>query len=90
MAVAVADNVLCFAPMIRNSKKKLPKLETFGLTPKEMQIAPLIARGKSHKLIAERIKISRHTVEVHLKNIRRKIGTDTTPEAGYFLSHYFA
>lgn len=44
-----------------------------GLTPAEMRIAQLVAEGLSNPEIAERLFISRHTVESHLKHIFTKL-----------------
>jgi DNA-binding CsgD family transcriptional regulator/tetratricopeptide (TPR) repeat protein len=44
-----------------------------GLTPAEMRIAKLVAEGLSNPEIAQRLFISRHTVESHLKHIFTKL-----------------
>lgn len=45
-----------------------------GLTARERQICQAIRRGRSSKEIATDLLISRHTVDVHRNNIRRKLG----------------
>ncbi|TKB48055.1 response regulator [Ferrimonas sediminicola] len=42
------------------------------LTPREQEIARLIAEGMSNKLLAEKLFISEGTVKVHVKNLLRK------------------
>ncbi len=42
------------------------------LTRRETQVVELREQGWSYSAIAERLNISRETVKVHLKNIRRK------------------
>ncbi|MBC3190660.1 LuxR family transcriptional regulator [Pseudonocardia sp. C8] len=45
-----------------------------GLTPRELEIAGLIADGLSNKAIAAKLVISHRTVEVHVDHIRSKLG----------------
>jgi non-specific serine/threonine protein kinase len=45
-----------------------------GLTPRELEIAGLIAEGMSNKAIAAKLVISHRTVEVHVDHIRGKLG----------------
>lgn len=40
-----------------------------------------IARGKRVEGVAERLKIAPVTVEMHLRNVRFKLGASTNPEA---------
>ncbi|USD37930.1 MULTISPECIES: response regulator [Ferrimonas] len=42
------------------------------LTPREQEIARLIAEGMSNKILAEKLFISEGTVKVHVKNLLRK------------------
>jgi PAS domain S-box-containing protein len=48
------------------------KYETF--TPREIQVIDLISEGRSNKEIAELLRISKHSVEFHRANIRKKFG----------------
>ena len=47
-----------------------------ALTPRELQVARLAARGLSNPEIARQLFVSRHTVETHLKNVSAKLGID--------------
>jgi len=44
------------------------------LTPRELEIAKLIASGQSSKQIAELLGSSFDTIQTHRKNIRKKLG----------------
>ncbi len=43
------------------------------LTPRQMQIAILLADGICHKQIAYRLKMSEHTVETHRSNLMQRL-----------------
>ncbi|GAB2663850.1 LuxR C-terminal-related transcriptional regulator [Prescottella soli] len=45
-----------------------------ALTPRETEIAELVATGMTNKAIAERLVISQRTVEGHVEHIREKLG----------------
>lgn len=48
------------------------------LTKREMEIIYLLARDYNNPKIADRLSISRHTVEQHRKNINRKLGINSS------------
>jgi DNA-binding NarL/FixJ family response regulator len=47
------------------------------LTPRESQIAALIAQGLSNRLIADHFHLSERTVETHVRSIFNKLGVDS-------------
>lgn len=47
------------------------------LTEREVEVAALVAEGLSNKLIADRLKLSDHTVKFHLNNVAKKYGVTT-------------
>jgi DNA-binding CsgD family transcriptional regulator len=55
-------------------------LESYGLTPRESEIVPLLARGLSTKDVAAELCISRHTVNDHMKLIFAKCGVSSRGE----------
>jgi DNA-binding NarL/FixJ family response regulator len=56
------------------------------LTPREIEIAQLIGRGVSNKLIARQLAITERTVKAHLTTIFRKTGTEDRVKLALFVS----
>ena len=57
------------------------------LTPREMEILPLIAQGQQNKIIAGRLGLSIHTVKLHSHNIFNQLGvSNRTGAANWYLS----
>jgi DNA-binding CsgD family transcriptional regulator len=66
------------------------RLEAFGATAREREVATLLARGLSRAEIAEKLVVSPHTVEDHVKNLYEKVGVSSRQElvARVFLDEY--
>jgi DNA-binding CsgD family transcriptional regulator len=65
-------------PTERIPSKRQREAETFGgLTPREREVARLVAEGKSNREIAETLVLSERTVENHVGNILMKLGFDS-------------
>ncbi len=64
------------------------KIETFGLTTREISVASLLKEGKTTRQIADLLNISPKAVEFHRYNIRKKLGLDhkKTNLTSYLLS----
>lgn len=54
--------------------ERLRGLLTSRLTPRELRIAELVARGRNNREIAEKLRLSEKTVKNHLSNIYQKFG----------------
>ncbi len=53
---------------------RMPDDSPRALTPRENEVAALVAQGMSNAAIAERLGVSESTIKVHLKKIFRKSG----------------
>jgi DNA-binding CsgD family transcriptional regulator len=64
-------------------------LESYGLTDRENEIVPLLARGLATKEIAAELNVSPHTVRDHVKSIYAKAAVNSRGEfvAGLFAQH---
>ena len=52
-----------------------------GLTPREVEILRLLAKGYSNKLLARELDLALGTVKVHVKHILKKLGIKSRVEA---------
>jgi DNA-binding CsgD family transcriptional regulator len=58
--------------------------DTYGLTPRELEVLRLVAAGNSNRQIAEALVLSEHTVARHLQNIRVKLRVPSRTAATAF------
>jgi predicted ATPase/DNA-binding CsgD family transcriptional regulator len=58
------------------------------LTPREQQVAELIAEGLSNKQIGTRLVISQRTAESHVENILRKLGFTSRARVATWLARH--
>jgi len=59
-----------------------------GLTPREVEVLGLVARGLTNRQIAERLVISRKTASNHVEHIYAKIGIRSRAAAGLFAAQH--
>ncbi len=52
-----------------------------SLTNREQEVLNLLCQGKSYKMIADALFISKNTVRTHLKNVYRKLEVNSSSEA---------
>jgi DNA-binding CsgD family transcriptional regulator len=57
------------------------KLQSLGITPRELEILQLIAEGLSNKEIAERVFVSENTVKTHSSRVFDKLGARRRTQA---------
>ncbi|MBI6546958.1 MAG: response regulator transcription factor [Cyanobacteria bacterium NC_groundwater_1444_Ag_S-0.65um_54_12] len=53
---------------------KIPKLAGAGLTSREIEILQLFSSALTNQQVAEKLRLSIHTVQAHRANIMRKLG----------------
>lgn len=56
------------------------------LTPREREVAELVAQGSSNRQIAERLHVSERTVETHVQNIFIRLGFHSRTQIATWLS----
>ena len=87
-ARAVAEGLVAVDPALAPSLTAAPRSiqDDSGaeeLTAREREVLTLVAAGLANKQIAQRLKISEHTVKFHVAAILAKLGAQSRTEAGY-------
>jgi DNA-binding NarL/FixJ family response regulator len=73
---------------VRRVQREQDAPPTGELTPRELEVLRLVAEGHSNQAIAERLGLSRKTVDVHRTNLMRKLDLhDVTEIVKYALRH---
>jgi HD-GYP domain-containing protein (c-di-GMP phosphodiesterase class II) len=77
---SAVDAVLAAAGQPRGKRRSGPA----GLTPREIEVLTLIARGASTRQVAQRLSITPKTAETHIERIYAKTGASTRSTATLF------
>lgn len=76
------------APAVSVASATTPRAEGL-LTAREMDVLELVAAGKSNKVIAGQLRLSEHTVKLHMHHILAKLGLDNrTGAARWYIARY--
>ncbi|MES2304591.1 MAG: helix-turn-helix transcriptional regulator [Gemmatimonadota bacterium] len=75
----VVREVMVPAPV--NFVRDVAKVDSLGLTPRELEILELIAAGMSNRDIAERAHVSENTVKTHSSRVFAKLGARRRTQA---------
>ena len=94
LRAALAEaRLLGMAPLIRRAEALRGRLRASGpaLSPRESQVAELVAAGRSNKQIGTQLFLSERTVENHVRSILDKLGfSSRTQVAAWFATHHGA
>ncbi len=63
-----------------NAARRTP-MQSYNLTPRELQVLQLMAQGLTNREIGEELVLSRSTVKFHVSSILSKMGVATRTEA---------
>lgn len=84
-ARAVSSGLAVIDPQLSPSVRRLPETAQTALkeslTPREIEILGLIAEGLPNKTIAQRLKITDHTVKFHINSLLEKLSAHSRTEA---------
>jgi DNA-binding NarL/FixJ family response regulator len=80
LAADAVDAVLAAAGQHRHKRRAGPA----GLTPREIEVLTLIARGATTRQVARTLGITVKTAETHIERIYTKIGASTRSTATLF------
>lgn len=87
---AVADGILVLDRAVspRLARRAAPSAGTEKLSPRELDVLRLLARGRSNKQIAAQLGLGLRTVESHVSRLLAKLGVASRTEAvAYALGH---
>ena len=75
----IARRIIAELQVPRTSQEAEP--EEARLSPREIQILRLVAEGLANREIAEHLRLSRYTVECHIKHVYRKLAVSSRTRA---------
>jgi DNA-binding CsgD family transcriptional regulator len=67
------------------TEQSLPPAGAQPLSPRELEVAVLIAQGLTSKEVGARLDIEKGTVDKHLEHIKNKLGINSRPQLAVWL-----
>ncbi|PHQ84872.1 MAG: helix-turn-helix transcriptional regulator [Thalassobium sp.] len=82
----VPADLMAQAPAVDAQTAHVPEntaedADAVHLTEREMQVLRSAAEGKQNKIIADELKLSQHTIKLHMHHIIAKLGVHNRTEA---------
>lgn len=87
---ALIDGKTYFGQQAEELLKTLPKTKVPLLSPREKQVAKLVAEGKTNKAVAKELNCSEFTIKTHKANLMRKIGAHNAVEVSIWVRKNFS
>ncbi|WP_406034230.1 LuxR C-terminal-related transcriptional regulator [Nocardioides sp. NBC_00163] len=84
------DDMLTFALREHRVSPVAPRRPDNVLTPREREVADLVAQGMSSKDVASKLVISRRTVDVHVEHIFAKLGFNSRTQIAAWVAQQHA
>jgi DNA-binding NarL/FixJ family response regulator len=81
LSPAVASQVVCRAVRQETNRPQVRLLEDHHLTPAELRVLRLLAEGRDNAAIAEKLVVTKRTVQNHISNLYGKLGVTSRTEA---------
>lgn len=84
-----AAPALIEADVIDLDNVEAPAPQDIHLTDRELEVLRSAAEGKQNKIIADELKLSQHTVKLHMHHVMAKLGLHNRTEAAvWYLGHF--
>ena len=84
---AAAAGVLS-APMVAEGVPEVPNLPRHRLTPRQFEVATLVARGLTNRQISRELDISQWTVVNHIREVMRKLNVPSRVHVAQWVARH--
>lgn len=85
---AVARAARSPAPRRENSVSAFGLADKFGLSLRELEVALLLAEGRSNREIAQAVRVSTHTARHHTQHVLGKLGVRSRTRAAALINDF--
>ena len=87
---ALMEGKTYFGQQAEELLKNLPATQMPLLSPRERQVAKLVAEGKTNKTVAKELNCSEFTIKTHKANLMRKISAHNAVEVSIWVRKNFS